>query len=197
MFRSVYYWMKRPGFYATRFRNRLLMRLKRVEFQEPPVIRGQLHIYGQGKIIMGNGVTINSSRASNPIGGDTRTQFAVDPGAVLKIGDHTGISNATIVVRESVTIGKHVKIGGSVKIYDTDFHSLDPKQRSDASRDQGRNRPVVLGDYSFIGGHSIILKGVSIGEASIIGAGSVVTRDVPAYEIWGGNPAKFIKKVQR
>ena len=181
--------------YLTSMRNKQLLRLKRVECQEAPLIRGRLHIFGHGRIVLGKGVKINSSRASNPIGGDTRTQFAVNQGAELRIGDHTGISNATIVAHKSVIVGKHVKIGGSVKIYDTDFHSLDAEERANPKTDQGRTREIVLKDYCFIGGHSIILKGVTIGKASIIGAGSVVTRDVPDYEIWGGNPAKFIKKI--
>ena len=55
--------------------------------------------------------------------------------------------------------------------------------------------PVVIENNVFIGAHCIILKGVSIGENSIIGAGSVVTKNVPANQIWAGNPAKFIRKI--
>ena len=55
--------------------------------------------------------------------------------------------------------------------------------------------PVVIKDNAFIGAKVIVLKGVTIGENSIIGAGSVVTRSVPDNEIWAGNPAKFIRKV--
>lgn len=54
---------------------------------------------------------------------------------------------------------------------------------------------MTIKDNAFIGAHSIILKGVTIGEKSIIGAGSVVARDVPDGEIWAGNPAKFIKNI--
>ena len=56
--------------------------------------------------------------------------------------------------------------------------------------------PIVIGDDAFIGTHCIICKGVTIGERSIIAAGSVVVKDVPPDEVWGGNPAKFIKKIE-
>ena len=53
----------------------------------------------------------------------------------------------------------------------------------------------MIKNKSFIGGHSIILKGVTIGEGAVIATGSVVTRNIIAYDIWGGNPENFIKKV--
>ena len=60
---------------------------------------------------------------------------------------------------------------------------------------QGRTeiKPIVIGDDVWIGSRSLIMKGVHIGNGAIIGAGSVVTKDVPPYEIWAGNPAHFIK----
>lgn len=60
----------------------------------------------------------------------------------------------------------------------------------------GATSPVVIKDGVFIGAHCIILKGVTIGEKSIIGAGSVVTKSIPDGEIWAGNPAKFIRRIE-
>ena len=60
----------------------------------------------------------------------------------------------------------------------------------------GATSPVIIKDGAFIGAHSIILKGVIIGEKSIVGAGSVVTKSIPDGEIWAGNPAKFIRKIE-
>ena len=57
-------------------------------------------------------------------------------------------------------------------------------------------RPVVIEHDAFIGAGSIILSGVTIGANSVVAAGSVVSRSIPANEIWGGNPARFIKKVE-
>jgi len=53
--------------------------------------------------------------------------------------------------------------------------------------------PIIIRDYVFIGGSSIILKGVTIGKNSIVAAGSMVTKSIPDNEIWGGNPAKYLK----
>lgn len=53
----------------------------------------------------------------------------------------------------------------------------------------------MIGDNVLIGAHSIILKGVTIGNNAVVAAGSVVSRSIPANELWGGNPAKFIKKI--
>ena len=158
-----------------------------------PVIHGRLKIYGHGKIVLGEGVTINSSASSNPIGGDCRTIFSIVPGAVLTIGNRVGISNSAIVCHNSITLGDDVVIGGNVKIYDTDFHRLSEGCRELDDRKAARKGAVVIRDRAFIGAHSIVLKGVTIGEGAVIGAGSVVTKDVPAGEVWAGNPAVKIK----
>ncbi len=144
---------------------------------------------------MGKNVQINSNYKANPIGGDGRTILRTNGKGIIKIGENTGISNSVIVAYHSVIIGKNVLIGGSCKIYDTDFHSLDLQNRMEHPLEDISSKPVVIEDGVFLGAHCIILKGVTIGEGSIIGAGSVVTKAIPAGEIWAGNPARFIRKV--
>jgi len=175
--------------------NSIILRYRTVIFATYPKIAGKIFIAGNGTIKLGQNVKINSSRGSNPIGGDNRTILFVGKDATISIGDHTGISNATIFCKKKIKIGAYVKIGGSVKIYDSDFHSLDHVERGKKETDVSKLAPVEIGDNCFIGGHSIILKGVTIGDKSIIGAGSVVTKSIPTGEIWAGNPAKFIKKI--
>lgn len=149
-----------------------------------------------GKFSIGKNFSMNNGIKGNPIGCYDRCTFFVDRGAVLKIGDNVGISQSAIVCQKEITIGNNVKIGGGVKIYDTDFHSLDASFRTSEEDFRHRKKvPVVIGDNAFIGAFSIILKGVTIGENSIIGAGSVVTRSVPDNQIWAGNPAKFIRNL--
>jgi acetyltransferase-like isoleucine patch superfamily enzyme len=75
---------------------------------------------------------------------------------------------------------------------DTDFHPLDPERRRNDPLD-GATRPVVIEDDVFIGMNSLILKGVRLGKGCVIGAGSVVTHDVPAGAVAAGNPARIIR----
>lgn len=131
---------------------------------EKLLINGKIRIFGRGKIIIGNNVKINSSLSSNPIGGQTMSIFHVNENGILEIGDNTGISNTAIVCRSNIKIGNNVKIGGNTKIYDTDFHSLNYNDRIDKLTDKPVNKPIIIEDGVFIGAHTIILKGVTIGE---------------------------------
>lgn len=118
------------------------------------------------------------------------------PGARLEIGSRVRMSGTTICAAERVTIGDRCVIGANVIIADTDFHSLDPAIRSTLADDQfAVHSPVSIGCDVFIGGNSIILKGVSIGDGAVIGAGSVVTRSIAPGMIAAGNPAHPIAKV--
>lgn len=121
----------------------------------------------------------------------------VKRGAVLHIGDHSGMTNASLQCYCSITIGNYVNIGTGTRIFDTNWHSTDWRDRMDPDRDMKNagTAPIVIKDHAFIGANSLVMKGVTIGERAVIAAGSVVGKDVPAGEIWGGNPARFIKRI--
>ncbi|QYF85487.1 acyltransferase [Brevibacterium sp. PAMC21349] len=174
--------------------NRIIFKRKKVSYVAFPRINGITKIHGNGTIQMGTDVRINSSESSNPIGGMTFTMLAAYGDAKINLGNNVGMSNCAIVCRKSVTVEDNVKIGGNVKIYDTDFHALGYESRVNNVQDIGAVKPILIKKGAFIGAHSIILKGVTIGEKSIVGAGSVVTKSIPDGEIWAGNPAKFIKR---
>lgn len=149
-----------------------------------------------GKICIGDKVTINSGAKYNRIGGDTRTIIQTIGNGQINIGSNVGISNCTIICREAITIEDNVLLGGGTKLYDNDFHSLIPSVRnSPEDQNHVKSKPIRICEGAFIGAHAIILKGVTIGKNSVIGAGSVVTKCVPDNEIWAGNPARFVKKV--
>lgn len=96
------------------------------------------------------------------------------------------------MISDSVTIGDNVKVRACVLITDTDAYPLDYLARR-TSNDGTKSTPIVIEDDVWVGAHSIILKGVTIGARSIIGAGSVVTKSIPADCVAAGNPCKVIK----
>ena len=124
-----------------------------------------------------------------------KSKICVFERAKLTIGDYSGMTASIINCTQSVTIGNHVNIGGGCTIMDSNFHSTDWRKRDDREVDvaDAKSAPVVIEDYVFIGARSIICKGVRIGEHSIIAAGSVVVKDIPANCIAGGNPCEVIK----
>ena len=159
-------------------------------------INGSIKIYNQGSISIGENFKANSGKNFNQIGGDTVLRLICQKNAALTIGDNVGISNTTVVCSIGVTIENNVLIGGGCKIWDTDFHSLNFNIRgTKEDAVNAKNNSILIKNNAFIGGGTYILKGVTIGEKSVIAAGSVVTKSVPNGEIWGGNPAKYIRKI--
>lgn len=179
--------------YCEMFLNLQKLKRENVEFDKSLFIGGPLFIENRnGTIKIGKNVHINSDTIQDPIGGMNQTVIVCDPTGRIEIGDNVGISNAAIFSQHSILIEDNVMIGGSTKIYDTDFHSVRYSDRMKEVDKAVKTAPVVIGEGAFIGGHSIILKGVTIGRHSVIGAGSVITKSVPDGEIWAGNPAKKI-----
>lgn len=147
-----------------------------------------------GKIILGNELVFNAYAGHS---WNSKCKILVKKNATLGIGSNSGMNGAMIYCSMKIVIGSNVKIGGGTRIFDTDFHSLEYLSRRSAITDglSAKQSPVIIGDDVFIGANCIIGKGVKIGDRSIIAAGSVVTKSIPPDEIWGGNPAKFLKKI--
>ena len=167
------------------------------------VLRNRIYLKKRGNSVMemGNHVVISSGDGINPLCRNICAEIFVDDGARLSIGSQTGMSSPTIWCQHEITIGSRVLIGGDVIIIDTDAHSLDYRDRrnewipNSGALKKAKCAPIHIGDDVLIGTRAVILKGVTIGDRSIIAAGAVVCSDVPADELWGGNPAKFIKKL--
>jgi acetyltransferase-like isoleucine patch superfamily enzyme len=122
---------------------------------------------------------------------------------LIKIGKRT-FMNGTIIAAQEVNIGDDVLISWGVTIVDHNSHSVAFSERARDVQDWRLGKkdwsnvkiaPVNISDKTWIGFNAIILKGVSIGEGAIIGAGSVVTKDVPAWTIAAGNPARIIRAI--
>lgn len=166
-----------------------------VKYVNCPHLNGPINLFIQknASVFVGRNLKINSTRMFNPIGREQKSMIKVI--GELTVGDNVGMSSISIVCYKKISIGNNVIFGGNVSIYDTDFHSLDFNNRHKAETDLPESRPITIGNDVFIGAHSTILKGVNIGDRAIIGACSVVTKTIPPDQIWGGNPAKFIRNI--
>lgn len=134
--------------------------------------------------------------------------FALGENGTCKIGDFTLLNGALIMADERIEIGQHVLVSWNVGIADSDFHPIDAAQRridtfalapfykDRPPRPVLKTAPVIIEDNVWIGMNAVILKGVTIGENSIVAAGSVVSKSVPANVIVAGNPAVIVKHLQ-
>jgi acetyltransferase-like isoleucine patch superfamily enzyme len=149
-------------------------------------------------IIIGDDVVLNSISRFNFAGINHRVILAAPAArSRIYIGQGSGLSGAVIHSRSSITIGRFVNIGANTMIYDHDFHPENHiERRGNVTSSSIKTCPIIIEDDAWIGANSIILKGVHIGKGAIIGAGSVVTKKIPAYTIWAGNPARFIKEIK-
>lgn len=119
-------------------------------------------------------------------------------GGGIIIGNNVGMNGCYLYCKQSITIGNNTMIGGGTRIIDTDFHPIEYIQRRIPQyRSEGKCSSVKIGEDVFIGTNCIILKGVTIGDRSVIAAGSVVVKDIPADVIAGGNPCKVIKSLKK
>ena len=126
--------------------------------------------------------------------------------AKIIIGDRTFIGTSNIVIADKIEIGNDVLIAWGCTIVDHNSHSIywEKREQDVTNWVNGKKdwtnvkvKKIKICNKAWIGFNSIILKGITIGEAAVVSAGSVVTRDVPPYTIVGGNPARIIKKIER
>jgi maltose O-acetyltransferase len=114
------------------------------------------------------------------------------PGGTLEIGERTLVNyGGSIAAAELVRIGARCLIGTHAIIMDNDFHRIEPERRLE----QPESRPIVLEDNVWLGARVIVLGGVTIGEGSCIGAGSVVNADIPPRSLAVGVPARVVRKL--
>lgn len=169
---------------------------------------GDVRIFGQLKlsritgseIVLARGTTLNASAKRNTLESrGPNILKTIRKGALIEVGEDSGMTSTTISSAVSVKVGRRVLLGAGVMITDNDHHVVEPK-RGEQRRYLGLaasspDHRVIIGDDVFVGARTIILKGVAIGEGSVIGAGSVVTKDIPAFVLAGGNPCRVIRKL--
>jgi len=176
-----------------------------------PVYAGLLRakgvLLGRGSILYGAPLVHRHRGSSICIGGDfeNRNWYSSNPlgarGTFLStwtregeiiIGDNVGISGVVLCSAKSIRIGNGVLVGANTTIVDTDFHPL-PLSPKQGRQKETQSKAIVIEDNVFIGMNCVILKGVTVGEGSVVGAGSIVAKDIPSHSVAAGNPAKVIK----
>jgi maltose O-acetyltransferase len=143
-------------------------------------LRGRIQITGCGKVGLGDGVSVNGTIVPVEL-------ITYDSGHI-EIGDHTFINyGSSIAARSSVKIGAHCLLGHYTFVMDNDQHGIVRRWELPQSD------PVVIEDHVWIGSKALILPGVRIGSRAVIGAGSVVTKDIPPQCVAAGNPARVLR----
>lgn len=178
-----------------------------IQFGRRMKVYNKVYVHGQGKITIGDDFHFTSGDSINPICRNIRgALYTMTPEARIEIGDRVGVSSACLWAKERITIGNDVNIGGDCLIMDNDAHPHNYLQRRGAyAKEVGQQEylksiptaPIQIDDDVWIGARCQILKGVHIGERSIVAAGSVVTKDIPADVIAGGNPCRVIKSLRK
>jgi acetyltransferase-like isoleucine patch superfamily enzyme len=149
----------------------------------------------RSRMTFGPGLQLRSSLRSNPLAPNRPVVLATwQAGAVLEVGANYAMTGGTICAAERIIIKDNVVVGTNTTIMDTDFHPLDPEQRK-LQPSNARTAMILIEDDVFIGMNCLILKGVTIGQGSVVGAGSVVTKDVPPGVVVAGNPARMVREL--
>jgi tetrahydrodipicolinate N-acetyltransferase len=142
---------------------------------------GRVRLRADGDVEFGQGVTLT--------GDIVPLEFVCYKGARISIGDHTFINyGSSIAAYKQVKIGRHCLLGHHLLIVDRNEHGVEQREVAPPAA------PVIIEDHVWIGSHAIILPGVRIGRHAAIGAGSVVTRDIPANCLAAGNPARVVRQ---
>jgi acyl-[acyl carrier protein]--UDP-N-acetylglucosamine O-acyltransferase len=158
---------------------------RRVTFNVP--VRG-----GQGILRVGDDTMFGFPMANRLGNGGIMLQTRGSD-AEITIGRGNAFSNNTVLcAMQSIRIGDGCRIGDNVAIYDADFHELDPATRD---RSAGVVKPVVIGDNVWIGSRAMVLRGATIGNNAVIGAMSLVTKEIPPNCVAAGIPAKVLRTI--
>jgi acetyltransferase-like isoleucine patch superfamily enzyme len=149
----------------------------------------------RSRMSFGPGLGLRSSVRSNPLAPNHPVVLTTwQKEACLEVGAHFAMTGGTLCAVERIIIGNNVAVGANTIITDSDFHTLDWKQRRLESSG-GRTAGVVIEDDVFIGMNCLVLKGVTIGQGTVVGAGSVVSMEVPPNVIVAGNPARMVREL--
>lgn len=190
-------------YYERRLRQRSWRTLCRLLYYEPMFrtrceeVGSNLRVIDGIPLLMGNPIRLRIGRDVTISGVTTFLGSKLVRAPVLEIGSGSYIGYQTsIVTGRGVHIGRHVLISNRVTIAAEDSHPLDPIRRMrNLPPEPDAVKEIWIGDQAWIGECAAILKGVRIGQGAVIGAHAVVAKDVPAFTVVAGNPARVVKRL--
>ena len=176
-------------------RNRILFKMKGVKYGQNLKVYNKMYLQiKKGEMTIGDNFTLTSGDCINPLCRNICACIFIKGGGVIDIGNNVGMSSPSLRIQNNLVIGNNVHIGGNCIIIDSDAHQIDYEKRR-KGKGEVKSAPIIIEDDAWLGANVIVLKGVTIGARSIIGAGSVVTKSIPADCIAAGNPCKIIKRI--
>jgi maltose O-acetyltransferase len=163
-----------------------LLRGQRVQFGPGFISNGRLQIKGPGQVIFGANVNAWAHKEPNVL-------ITYSSDVVIEIGDNTRLNGAGMMAARGIRIGRDCLVGSAV-IVDTDFHSVDLDRRTNPGA-KVRSAPIIVGNNVWLAGQTVVLKGVSIGDNSVVGFRGVVTGNVPPNVVVAGNPVRVVRRL--
>ena len=160
----------------------------RVSFGRNFQTNGRLIIQGPGRVVFGNDIKAWCHAEKNVL-------ITYTPDSSIRIGNGTRLNGAGIQAYTPISIGPRCILGSTI-MFDSDFHPVDPQHRHDPSAPV-ECAPISVGANVWIAGQSAVLKGVTIGDDSVVAFRAVVTKDVPPNVVVAGNPARVVKRLDR
>jgi acetyltransferase-like isoleucine patch superfamily enzyme len=176
--------LARGEYYRLKFR----LRGQRVEIGEQFFVHGRLEIHGPGTVIFGDRCNVVSSRLA------PTTIFTHAPDAVVRFGDQVQLTGTRFGCEQRIEVGDMSGLSDA-RLMDTDFHALEVYDQPRYNT-RGTSKPIVLARNVWIGAGAMVLKGVKIGENSVVAAGAVVAQNVPANTVVFGNPARVVWRLR-
>lgn len=156
----------------------------RVWFGKKVILNHKLRIKGRGKLIVEEGVNLWAHEEPNRF-------FFYGKEAVIRLGKNGRYNGVSCHCQTSIEFGEGVLVGSTI-LMDTDFHTFDDPDH--VLYGNILSKPIVVQDHVWLAGQSVVLKGITVGQGSVVGFRAVVSKSVPAQVVVAGNPARVVKQ---
>ena len=157
-----------------------------------------IQISNLAKVVIGDNVTLNSRNYGYHVNMHSPVKLMADrENAVIKIGNNTRINGACLHAYNRIEVGNNCLIAANVQIFDANGHEISFENPVNRINTSSNGKPIIIEDNVWIGLNAIVLPGVRIGQGAVIGANTIVDKDVPPMVVFAGNPGKVVRKANQ